>query len=225
MVCAPTDDRVHPDAGVEEWVFAAWSDDGRTGALSGHRLNTRGAGDGRVKSRRAWYWAALVDEGRPLLHLADWDVPVRPDPFVVKGPELWAEHDCVEPMEQWTVGNEASAVALDDADEALRRVHGTPTPIAFDLEWYATGPPTEIPDGYEQPGVVHGEIEVLRRPPVVFVEAPAHRWHRWASARQLAPLELPGVVAHTGLRAPFAFPDDTSADWVLTRHGWRARSV
>jgi glutamate-1-semialdehyde aminotransferase len=33
-----------------------------------------------------------------------------------------------------------------------------------------------------------------------------------------------GVIAHTGLRAPFAFPDGSVADWVLTPQGWRSRT-
>ena len=36
-------------------------------------------------------------------------------------------------------------------------------------------------------------------------------------------LELPDAYAHTGLRAPFAFPDGSRADWVLTPDGWRSR--
>ena len=37
----------------------------------------------------------------------------------------------------------------------------------------------------------------------------------------LGPVALPDAFAHTGLRAPFAFPDGTVADWVLTPDGWR----
>ncbi len=217
MVWAPTDEYPHAaGAGapvVEEWVFAAWSGDGRTGFVSGHRL----------LGRRAWYWSALAAAGRPLLHLAEWDVAVRVDPFVVKAPEMWAEHHCVAPFEQWSIGNEAHFVALDDADEALDRAYGTPTPMAADLEWYATSEPSAIPDGYEQSGVVHGVVELLGRPDVGFEEAPAHRWRRWAG-RRLAPIELPPAVAHTGLRAPFAFPDGTVADWVLSPRGWSSRT-
>ena len=39
-----------------------------------------------------------------------------------------------------------------------------------------------------------------------------------------APLDVPDAYAHTGLRAPFAFPDGTVADWVLTPDGWRSRA-
>jgi hypothetical protein len=209
----PTDELPHADAGVDEWVFAAWTDDGRVGVISGHRL----------LGPTAWYWAALVEDGRPLLHLAEWEVSVRSDPFIVKAPEMWAEHHCDAPMEQWSIGNEAHAVALEDVDEALGRGFGTPTPMAMDLEWYGTSPPAAIEHGYEQIGVVHGLVEVLGRPSIELVEVPAHRWRRWHAQNRLGPLSLPTVVAHTGLRAPFAHPDATVSDWVLTPRGWRSR--
>ena len=102
---------------TDEWLFAAWSPDASLGLLSGHR----------VTGSRAWYWSAFVQTREPLLHLAEWDVKVRADPFIVKAPEMWAEHHCVAPLEQWSIGNEAFFVALDDADEALGRAYGTPT--------------------------------------------------------------------------------------------------
>jgi hypothetical protein len=213
MSWAPTDERPHGPATIDEWVFSAWSTDARVGAVSGHRL----------VGKTAWYWSALVEAGRPLLHLTEWQVKARADPFVVKAPEMWAEHHCVAPMEQWSVGNEAYAAALDDADEALGRGYGVPTPMSFDLEWYATSAPTAIDGGYEQIGVVHGTVEILDRPNAVFEESPAHRWRRWTDDVSLGPIELEPVVAHTGLRAPFRFPDGAVSDWVLTRQGWRSR--
>ena len=122
---------------MEEWVFAAWTDDATLGVISGHR----------ILGRTAWYWAALARRGLPLLHLTDFDVPVRTaDPFIVKGEQLWAEHTRDDPMAQWSIGNETYAASLDDPDEALGRGYGDPTPIAFDLEWYATSPATRIVD-------------------------------------------------------------------------------
>lgn len=205
------DEYPHASVAVDEWLFAAWRPDGSAGIVSGHRL----------LGNRAWYWAALVEEGYPLLHLTEWDVVVRSDPFVVKAPEMWAEHHCVAPFEQWSVGNEAHFAALDDPDEALGRAYGSPTPMASDVEWYATGPLAPIPGGYEQEGVAHGIVELLDRPFVEFVEAPGRRWRRWGA--HLGPVSVPTVLAHTGLRAPFAFPDGSIADWVLTREGWRRR--
>lgn len=210
---SPIDERPHDAATIDEWVFAAWTPDGTVGFISGHRLM------GQV----AWYWSAIVEAGHPLLHLTEWEVRVRADPFVVKAPEMWAEHHCVSPMRQWSIGNEAHAAALDEPDEALGRGYGVPTAMASDVEWYAIGGATEIADGFEQIGVAHGEIELLGRPNVDLVEVPAHRWRRWTDSDALDPIRLPGVVAHTGLRAPFAYPDGGVSDWVLTNDGWRSR--
>ncbi len=201
---------------VEEWVFAAWTADATLGAISGHR----------IVGTMAWYWAALARAGKPLLHITDFDVPVRADPFIVKGEAMWAEHFRDAPMEQWSVGNETYAAALDDPADALGKAYGVPTPIAFDLEWYAAAGPTAIDHGYEQRGVVHGAIEVLGEATIELAEIPAHRWHRWApvgEAEALGPIPVPVASAHTGLRAPFAFPDDSEVDLVVTPTGWRRR--
>lgn len=215
-----TDGR-HPDAAVEEWVFAAWSADASLGLISGHRL----------LGHTAWYWAALARAGQPLLHITDFEVPVRSDPFIVKGEALWAEHFRDAPMEQWSVGNETYASALEDPDDALGRAYGVPTPIAFDLEWYATAVPASLDEtdseaGYQQDGVVHGVIDIHGESGLELVEVRARRWHRWTTggATDLGPLPLPVTVAHTGVRAPFAFPDGSISDLVLTAAGWVRRS-
>ncbi len=211
----PRDERAHPSAAVEEWVFAFWRPDGSLGGLSGHRL----------LGRTAWYWAALARRGAAVLHVGEWDVGVRSDPMIVKAHALWAEHMCDSPFQQWSVGNETYAVALDDPEAALGAAYGIPTPIAFDVEWYATAPASAIPDGYEQIGVVHGVIDVADdgvATRIDVAEAPAWRCHRW-SATTLGPVELAPAVAHTGMRAPFAFPDGSVLDAVLLPSGWHAR--
>ena len=208
----PEDERPHQGL-MDEWVFATWTPDGAFGVLSGHRLL------GPV----SWYWAAVVERGFPLLHLAEWQVVVRvADPFIVKAPEMWAEHQLDEPMEQWSLGNEAYFVALDDPADALGRAYGKPTALACDLEWYATAPATGIDDGYEQVGVVHGTIERLHRPNLELVEVPAHRWRRWGT--HLDALQLPAAAPTEDppLSAPFRFPDGDEINWHLTATGWRS---
>ena len=93
----------------------------------------------------------------------------------------------------------------------------------MDLEWYATADPDMCDDGFSQVGTVHGRIDVSGRPATELAEVPAMRWRRWRTAGALTIVTQPGVVAHTGQRAPFAFPDGSVADWVLTPQGWRAR--
>lgn len=207
---------------IDEWVFAAWAPDATFGIISGLRL----------LGHRMWYWSALVQEGAPLLHLAEFDAARRPDPFLVKAPEMWAEHHCLDLLRQWSIGNEAFFTELDDPADALGRCFGTPRPVSFDLEWYATGSLVPlgttrhdpgVSSGFEQAGVVHGVVEMLHRPHLEVAEIPAYRWRRWSPAAELAPIELPRVVAHTDLRAPFSFPDGAVSDWVLTSDGWWSR--
>ncbi len=230
-------DGLHHDTALEEWVFAAWTADASFGVVSGYRLDRRTVGAN-------WYWAAVAQRGEPVLHVTEWHAPARSDPLLVKAHGLWAEHVCDAPFEQWTVANETYAVALDDPQDALGRAYGRPSAVACDIEWYATGParrvdgepsgsasertislgslggPEATAAGFVQDGVVHGVVE-LAAGAVHLTEAPARRWHRWG--RSLPPVDVPVAYAHTGVRAPFAFPDGTVADWVLTPDGWRAR--
>ena len=157
---------------------------------------------------------------------------MRADPFILKGEAMWAEHFRDAPMEQWSIGNETYAAALDEPNDALGRAYGDPTPIAFDLEWYATSPPEVIgdlagaDDGYAQSGVVHGIVEILGEPTVELAEIPARRWHRWATTSdrgRFGPVALDVAVAHPGARAPFRFPDGAVLDLVLTPQGWATR--
>ena len=219
MMPAPHDERAHSEAAIEEWAFAAWESGGDLGVWSVHRLS----------GPTVWYWSALARLERPLLHVTDFEVPARRDPFIVKGEQLWAEHLCESPMEQWSIGNETYASRLDDVEAALGDGYGMPTPIAFDVEWYATGAAVELDvsggvAGYVQEGVVHGDLEVLGEPTITVTEIPARRWHRWSPPGiDLPPLDLPVARAHNGVRAPFGFPDGSVLDSVLTAEGWARR--
>jgi hypothetical protein len=214
-----SDEDRHRAAPEEEWVFAAWAPDGSVGVISAHR----------IVGRTIWYWSAIARADQPLLHITDFDVRLRADPFVVKGEALWAEHRCEARFEQWTLGNETYAAALEHPDDALGSAHGTPTAVALDLEWYAVSAIEDVPGtecaGYRQRGVVHGLVEILGAPSRELVEVPALRWHRWTTdpAHGLAPLHLPIAAAHTGIGAPFRFPDGTVLDLVLTAAGWGTR--
>lgn len=207
----PGDERRHPDAPVEEWLFACWTADAAVGIVSGYRI---------VSASRGWYWMALARAGRPLLHVTEWHVPLRSDPLLAKAAGLWAEHFCDDPFRQWTIANETYAAALDDPAEALGRAYGTPAAIAIDLEWYATAEPLAVTSGYEQAGEVHGVVEFGAELALHLDGVPAWRAHRWGLG--LAPAARPPALAHVGLRAPFAFPDGTVADWVLTPAGWQS---
>ncbi len=212
MTWTPEDEAPHTDAAVEEWVVVAWNPAADLGLIHGFRRFPR--------ARVGWQWSALARSGRALLHVAEWEVPLRSDPMLAKAPQLWGEWVCDAPFEQWTIGMETYAAALEHPEEGLGRAYGTPTPIAWDLEWYAVYAPEAVAGGYAQQGVVHGVVE-LGEGELTLTEIPARRWHRWGDA--LGPVELPVARAHVGLRAPFAFPDGTVSDWVLCTEGWRER--
>ncbi len=142
--------------------------------------------------------------------------------MIAKSMALWAEHTCVAPFEQWTVGNETYAVLLDDPDEALGRSYGEAVPVSIDVEWYATAQPVPLDHGYEQAGVVHGTVE-LKGGPLEIAEVPAHRTHRWTRYGTFLPWTPPPARAHFGVRAAFRFPDDSTSDLVVTPAGWRSR--
>jgi len=211
---AVADERPHAGVVAEEWTFSFWSPDGSIGGVAGYRLVGRGD---------AWYWWALARAGRPLLHVTEWTIPRRADPMIAKAQAMWAEHVCEAPFEQWTIGNETYAVELDDPDEGLGRAYGRAVPVASDLEWYAAGDAAPVARGYEQPGVVHGVVE-LTEGRLEVDDLPGHRSHRWSAFGPLPPLDLAVAFAHLGLRAPFRFPDGSVLDLVLGPGGWRRRS-
>jgi hypothetical protein len=201
----PSDERVHVASTYEEFTFAFW---GPTGDMGGYTSLV-------LEPGRVSYAASFVQAGRPLLHVSDSALPAlrSGDHLLVKGEGMWAEHICESPFEQWTVTNETYAAALDDPDDAWGRAYGTPTPIAFDLEWYATAPPEPVGGGYRQDGEVHGLIEFgSRSVEEVFI---ASRTHRWTAFDWLtAPLDT------SGLRAPMLIGEQR-LNRVLTDGGWK----
>jgi len=197
----------------EAWTFDFWSPGGEVGGSTALVL--------WPALGRAWYWATLVRPGAPLLYLADLDVDAPRRGLEIRAEGLWAAHTCEAAFEQWTVANEAYAVALDDPADALGRAHGTPAPVAFDLEWYASGgaEPLGGTDGYRQDGDVHAVIELAGGP--LALEASARRSHWWGEA---FPWPVGDGTRPTGGWAPVRLEPPGGAaivlDRVLTRAGW-----
>jgi hypothetical protein len=203
--------RHEPDPSVadwqETWWFDAWTSDGMLAVTCGLTL--------LPLSRRAAYWCQLVRAGEPLVHLGDPDVPLPSAGLALRAAALWADHVCEAPFEQWTVANEAYAVALADPEETLGRAYGESVPVAVDLEWYATSPPRQVPGGYEQDGEVHGELELGHAS--ITLEGPAARGHVWGRPPGHDP---PPAGSVEGLRAPLLLPDGTVLDQLATPEGW-----
>jgi hypothetical protein len=208
---ADHDNTRHPEAAQEGWWFSCWWDGGRAGVVTALTLcHSEGL---------AWYWALLVRPGEPLVHLADLAVPAPSSGLRVRTTGLWADHVCEEPLTQWTVMNEAYAVALDDPADAADRAYGTSVPIACDLEWYASAPPEDGavpvpgPAGFAQRGEVDGVIELSGGP--LHVQATAKRWRWWGKP-------IWAGAPHAG---PWCAPVRLGADLVLDHRldgtGWQ----
>ena len=139
----------------------------------------------------------------------------------IKPAQMWAGHDCDVPFRQWSLGNEAHGVLLDDATEAWRRAFGTPVPVTFDVEWGATDDPTAIPHGYEQSGDMDARIELTEG--VLELVGPAHRVHVWGVPYLPQSLAMP--IDSVGLRGPYRRSDGIAVDQVLTSAGWLGRTL
>ncbi len=145
--------------------------------------------------RRLAYVALTRLPGRPLLYVADDEVPLVGRGLELRSHALWAHHICETPLVHWSVANETMAVTVDDPPESRRPggPRGDQVPTAIDLEWEATGPAGggAPHDGYAVPAAVHGEVligsgrpgEVERVP----FEAGGWWWHGWGTPVGLPP--------------------------------------
>jgi len=210
-VPANADELRHADVAAEAWWWWGWSADTQTGLFVGLEL----------RGRRFDYWAGLARAGHPYLYVEELDGTGLRDGLEIKPPEMWAGHTCDAPMQQWSLGNEAHGVLLDDPREAMTRPYGRPVPVTFDVEWYAASAAVDVPHGYVQAGEVDARIELTEG--VLAMEGPAYRTHVWGVPYRPADLAMP--VGDHLLWAPYRRHDGAGVLQVLTRDGWLARTV
>lgn len=199
------DEGRHHDAPVEAWWFWGSNADRTCGVYVGLEIT----------GRRFDYWAGLVRAGHPYLHIVELDSTGLRSGLEIKPPEMWAGHECDEPFRQWSLGNEAHGVLLDDPGEALGRAYGHLVPVTFDIEWYAQGEPVAVSGGYAQTGEVDADIELTEGH--LRIVGPAQRVHVWGTP--WLPSD-PTSPTGWGLRAPYRRRDGTGVDQVLSPGGW-----
>lgn len=205
------DELEHADVAVEAWWFWGWTPSADSGVFVG--LEVRG--------RRFDYWAGLVRSGHPYLLIEELDGTGRRGGLEIKPPEMWADQQCDDPFHQWSLGNEAHGVLLDDPEDALDRPYGLPVPCTFDVEWYASGDPTPIAHGYEQAGEVDARIELIEG--VIEVHGAARRVHVWGAPYIPADLALQSGVEALG--AHYRRSDGRVVRQVLGRDGFVAHTI
>jgi hypothetical protein len=207
---AAPDELRHEGATVEAWWFWGHAADASVGVFVGIEL----------RGSTFDYWAGLVRAGSPYLYIEELAGVGLRQGLEIKPPEMWADHQCDAPMQQWSLGNEAHGVLLDDPTEAWRRGYGIPVPVTFDLEWYAAAAPISIDGGYEQAGEIDARIELTEG--VLAFTGPAHRCHVWNVPYLPNSFAMP--VVGEGLRAPYRRSDGVTVDQVLTSTGWLGRA-
>lgn len=136
---------------------------------------------------RAWYWAGVVEEGRPLVSIVETEVPLPRRALELRSSGLWADHVVETPLEHWSVGLEAFAVRLDDPTDVFGAFRGERVPLGFDLEWEADGatdiaiPPEAAEGAYAQACAVHGEV--LLGADAYDLRGAGRRSHAWGELR------------------------------------------
>lgn len=211
MTWSADDEREHPDVAVEAWWF--W------GAAAG-----QGAGvfiGLELRGRRYDYWAGLIRVDEPYLYVEELDGADRRDGLEIKPAQMWADAVCDVPFQQWSIGNEAHGVLLDDPGEAWRRAYGTLVPVTFDIEWYGAGEPSPIvpsptSSGYRQAGEVDVQIELTSG--VLSFAGVGERVHVWGAPYMPSSFAMP--IASSGMRAPYRRSDGVTVDQVLTDRWW-----
>jgi hypothetical protein len=211
MLFAAADEARHPDVAVEAWWWWGWNREASAGLFVGLQL----------RGRSFDYWAGLVRRGEPFLYVEELDGSGLRQGLEIKPPQMWADHVCDVPFRQWSVGNEAYGVLLDEPTEAWKRAYGSRVPVTFDIEWGAADEPTAIPHGYEQHGDFDAHIELTEG--LLELVGPAHRLHVWGSPYLPQALAMP--VESAGLRGPYRRSDGINVDQVLTPNGWLGRTI
>jgi len=233
----PADERAH-EPGPEQlwsesWYFDFFSADGSIGGWV--RLGLY------PNMGVAWYHAYAVGPDRRPLAVQDLEVPLpKMGSLELRTHGLWADHTCETPLDHWSLGNEAFALAVDHpADLYHAEPRGEQVPMGLDLEWETDGEPHHYlhTTRYEIPCRVHGEVLVGDER--IELDGWGQRDHSWGvrdwwafpwvwCAGRLddgtrfhgSDIRVPNVDIGFGYQQPGDATNDVHADEQLGEHGF-----
>ena len=178
------DERAHVPPDAASWWWETWdldvaTDDGIGLAVRLACIPPLGI---------AWWWTHLLlpDLPGPVV-VRDHEVGLPRQGLEIRADGLWAELTCETPFDHWSYGLEAFGVRLDHPSDSLRGEIGERVPVGLDIEWdvSSANEPFEYgavrADGYEQFGVVHGEVLLGRSR--FELDAVGLRSHAWGGPR------------------------------------------
>jgi hypothetical protein len=183
-------------------------------------------------SEGAWFQAALLRVNQPPIVLAEEEIPNPGSRWELRSSGLWADHNCETPLDHWSYGLEAFALAIDEPQQLVRDGVGDRVPIGWELDFEANEHSTQLAmmdsntatstDGYEQSGVVHGLI--LTAMGKTAFEGPARRQHWWGTTREgPASISLEGADGVRSSIQDFAAVPVGGQVWTVARTGGASR--
>ena len=145
--------------------------------------------------------AMVSRPGADPLVISDNEIVMPDKGWELRSSGLWADHNCEAPMEHWSYGLEAFALAVDDPEELLGRALGIRTPLGWELDFESsTAPSFGRETSYAQAGRLHGFIQFAGGD--VEIDAEAERSHRWGPTEQAADTAEPSPGPHVALPTP-----------------------
>lgn len=159
---------------------------------------------------RASFVAAYLREDLQPIVLSELDIALPSDRWEIRASGLWADHTCETPLDHWSYGLEAFALAIDDPSELLGAARGDRVPLGWELEFEASQEAVWLGrECYQQVGAAHGIV--LTEDGETTLEGAALRTHWWGTG---GPIELHvGQTyrpVHTRVRLP-----STNGIWSL----------
>jgi hypothetical protein len=214
------DERAH-STGESSWWWEAWHLDAATEDGVGVAVRLACAPALGV----AWWWTHVLLPGLPgPIVVRDHEVGLPRQGLEVRADGLWGELWCASPFEHWTYSLEAFGVKLDDPADSLHGEIGERMPVGLDIEWEAdpngsTAHEHRADDrirGYEQFGVVHGELLLDRTR--LELDAIGLRSHTWGAPR--TDRAAYSLWLHSEARSlSFTVSDGAEVDGYVAHHG------
>lgn len=173
----------------------------------------------QISARPHWgtasFLAAVLEIGAMPVVISELEVPLPGASWEVRASGLWADHICETPLDHWSYGLEAFALAVDDPFELLGRAVGDRVPLGWELEFEAASPavlddPTldDTCGAYHQMGRSHGLL--LSSDGQREIDGPAVRSHRWGTGQ---PVDI--VVGDRPTVGVTAVLPDIGTNWHL----------
>jgi len=115
-----------------------------------------------ANQQKAWVHVLLCGPGMPTVAVADCEVPLPADPWLLRTDAFEVGHSATAPLQSYRVDVRAQGQAYPDPSALLRGEPGTPVAMTMNLVWATDGTPYKyrLTTRYEIPCTVSGTVTV-----------------------------------------------------------------